>query len=292
MVDTSHLTKEQEQYERGMKHRPHVVILGAGATVAAIPFGDKNGKKSSCMDGFLEKTGLDKILCNLDLKTNSTNLEDIYSEIFEKSKIYEEFQIMKEKIEKLIFDYFSNMRIPDEPTIYDHLLLSLRKKDLIASFNWDPLIIQAGFRIIKQFPTITLPTIVFLHGNVSVYFEKTTNRIRFCPYEKINDVDLEKSQLLYPVKQKDYESNRIIKGAWDLLKAFMRAAYMVTIFGYSAPKSDSAAIELMKEAWGNVEKRNLEEIEVIDIKSKDAVREIWKDFIHTHHFTYSNDFYK
>jgi len=33
------------EYERLMKNRPHVVILGAGATMAAIPGGDKNGKK-------------------------------------------------------------------------------------------------------------------------------------------------------------------------------------------------------------------------------------------------------
>lgn len=33
-----------EEYEYYMKNRPHVVILGAGASCAAIPNGDKNGK--------------------------------------------------------------------------------------------------------------------------------------------------------------------------------------------------------------------------------------------------------
>lgn len=37
-------------FEELMKKRPHVVILGAGASCAAIPNGDKNGKKISAMN--------------------------------------------------------------------------------------------------------------------------------------------------------------------------------------------------------------------------------------------------
>lgn len=40
-----------------MKNRPHVVLLGAGATMAAIPNGDKNGRKSSVMNNFIEELG-------------------------------------------------------------------------------------------------------------------------------------------------------------------------------------------------------------------------------------------
>lgn len=51
--------KENEnEYERVMKNRPHVVILGAGATMAAIPGGDKNGRRSSVMSGFIESLGV------------------------------------------------------------------------------------------------------------------------------------------------------------------------------------------------------------------------------------------
>jgi hypothetical protein len=35
------------------------------------------------------------------------------------------------------------MEIPDHVTLYDELLLTLRSKDLIATFNWDPLLLQA-----------------------------------------------------------------------------------------------------------------------------------------------------
>jgi hypothetical protein len=47
-------SEKANQYEHLMKNRPHVVILGAGATMAAIPNGDKNGRKSSIMNGFIK----------------------------------------------------------------------------------------------------------------------------------------------------------------------------------------------------------------------------------------------
>ena len=47
-----------EKYELYTKTRPHVVILGAGASCATISTGDKYGKKISAMSGFIEKLGL------------------------------------------------------------------------------------------------------------------------------------------------------------------------------------------------------------------------------------------
>lgn len=40
----------------------HTVILGAGATMAAIPHGDKNGKKSAVMNGMIQKLALYDLL--------------------------------------------------------------------------------------------------------------------------------------------------------------------------------------------------------------------------------------
>lgn len=59
----------------------HTVILGAGATIAAIPNGDKNGRKSSVMNGLIEKLNLQEVLDGIELRTQSSNLEDIYSEL-------------------------------------------------------------------------------------------------------------------------------------------------------------------------------------------------------------------
>ena len=59
----------------------HTVILGAGATIAAIPNGDKNGRKSSVMNGLIEKLNLHEVRKGIELRTQSDNLEDIYSEL-------------------------------------------------------------------------------------------------------------------------------------------------------------------------------------------------------------------
>ena len=44
----------------------------------------------------------------------------------------------------------------------------------------------------------------------------------------------------------------------------------------------------MREAWGEAEQRNLEEIELIDIKTPDELRQTWEPFIDTHHYRISH----
>lgn len=112
--------------------KPHVVILGAGATIAAIPNGDKNRIKSSVMNNFFEITNLKHLLNEFEIKTKSNNLEDIYSELYENP-------LYKDKLGSIndaIFRYFNKLELPDKPTIYDYLILGLTDKDLIATFNW------------------------------------------------------------------------------------------------------------------------------------------------------------
>lgn len=73
----------------------------------------------------------------------------------------------------------------------------------------------------------------------------------------------------------------------DLLKH----AFMVSIFGYGAPTSDASAIALLKNAWGSVDERSMEEFEIIDVRDEDDLRETWSPFIHTHHYRVENSFY-
>ena len=266
--------------------KSHTIILGAGATIAAIPNGDKNGKNSSVMNGLLKKLNLEDLLSGVELQTKSENLEDIYSELYEREDCSE---IVKE-LEKRLYGYFASLELPDEPTIYDMLVLSLTNKDCIATFNWDPLLIQAYVRCSKI--TENLPHILCLHGNVAVGF--CEKHIEFgvldynCPqcYNRF-----EPTKLLYPVKNKDYSSDKYINWCWEALDYFINESYMLTIFGYSAPKSDVEAVNLMKKAWGKVEERQLEEVSVIDIADKESVLDTWKDFIHTHHYRYSKSFF-
>ncbi|WP_342533324.1 hypothetical protein MHB40_20365 [Lysinibacillus sp. FSL K6-0057] len=113
----------------------------------------------------------------------------------------EEYEAIRIELENRIYDYFNKFEIPDEPTIYDFLILSLTNKDLIATFNWDPLLTQAYQRCSNI--TRNLPELVFLHGTVSLgicYKDKSAGLIDECcskcrnPFEKI--------PLLYPVREK------------------------------------------------------------------------------------------
>ena len=278
--------EEQKEYERIMKNRPHLVILGAGATMAAIPHGDKNGRKSSVMNGFIEALGMTELLANVSLKTSSANLEDIYSELHSRP----ECAAVREALDSRIRAYFSELELPSAPNIYDLLLLSLRRKDLVATFNWDPLLLQAYQRACKI--TKDLPDLAFLHGNVLVGYCRShkwggilTARCRECgePFEP--------APLLYPIAHKDYAADPYIQDNWNAVRNRLKRAYLVTVFGYSAPKTDSEAIALMKEAWGAVHERELEDFEFIDIRDEDALIASWQDFVHSHHYQVHNDFF-
>lgn len=277
---------DAKEFEVIMKNRPHVVLLGAGASVAAIPNGDKNQKKTSVMAGFIGKLGMTDAIEKANLKTKSDNLEDIYSELNSRPECKE----ITLELEKRIYDYFYGFEIPDEPTVYDFLILSLTKKDLIATFNWDPLLLQAYIRVSKL--TNNLPELSFLHGNTYV---------GICTEHKIGGLiksrctqcgkPFEPTKLLYPVKEKDYTNDPFIKDSWNVVKHYLKRAYMFTIFGYSAPKTDVSAIDLLKEAWGTVENRNLEEVEIIDIKPEDELHQTWDEFIHSHHYSTHSSFF-
>lgn len=48
----------------------------------------------------------------------------------------------------------------------------------------------------------------------------------------------------------------------------------------------------MKKAWGSVNDRNLEQFEIIDVRSEEEVTYSWRDFIHTHHYDYRTSFFE
>jgi hypothetical protein len=278
--------EEIKEYQRLMKNRPHVVILGAGATMAAIPNGDKNGKKSSVMNGFIEALEMTEIINGIKLKTRSNNLEDIYSELHSRP----ECDAIREELDRRIRSYFSALELPSQPNIYDLLLLALRKKDLVATFNWDPLLLQAYQRV-RRF-TKDLPDLAFLHGNVLVGYCRNhkcggilTARCWECG-ESFQPVPL-----LYPVAHKNYASDPYIQDNWKAVRNKLVRAYFVTVFGYSAPKTDAEAIALMKDAWGAVEERTLEDFEFIDIRDEDALITSWEEFVHSHHYQVHSDFF-
>ena len=264
---------EDKALIEAMRKRPHVFVLGAGATKATIPNGDKYGRKSPVMENFMQEIGLDDLLRGVKLKTKSNNIEDIYSELSDKP----EYGDIVRKIEEGIVSHYRQMQIPDTPTLYDYLILSLRSKDCIATFNWDPLLIEAYNRVNKI--TQNLPQMLFLHSCVEVgvcencrHYEPYRNH-----YCSICGKPLVSPKLLFPVKHKDYSQSIYIKDAWDRFSYYLENACIVTIWGYSAPKSDSEAKAMMLKAFSS-QFRELDQIEVVDIAEEEMLYKTWSPF--------------
>ncbi len=265
--------------------RPHIVILGAGASLASFPDGDIDGNILPVMDNLIEVIGIGSILDSMEIPHTQRNFEEVYSELHKRGN--EQDLVV---IEKQIEFYFSQMRLPYKPTLYDHLVLSLRKKDVIATFNWDPFLFLALQRNHRKGE---MPNAVFLHGNVAIGVceedRKFGPRGTPCP---TCGTAFKAVRLLYPVREKNYTSAPFIRSQWEFLQIILKSAYMLTIFGYGAPESDAEAIALMQQAWGKAEERNLEEIELIDTRSEEELLKTWESFIHTHHYRVFDDFYK
>lgn len=116
----------------------HVVILGAGASVASTKFApEKNGFELPTMKDFIEVVGLED-LCDQHPQ-HRDNFEKWYSHIHENCTNPKDLKDIQSRVRS----YFSKLQLPPVPTIYDYLVMSLRSKDLIATFNWDPFLYQA-----------------------------------------------------------------------------------------------------------------------------------------------------
>ena len=269
--------------------RPHVVLLGAGASRAAFPHGDRASRRVPLMDDLVDIVGLKQEIEDTGERfENDHNFESIYSRLDSGSE--PKHKRAKRNIEKKIEEYFSALQLPpDQATIYDHLLLSLRGGDAVFTFNWDPFLFDAYERNHRIVP---LPGIFFLHGNVRIgrcptHNEKWGRKQDWCP-------DCEKPfkpvPLLYPVEKKGYSKDPYISQSWEAAKQLFEDALVITILGYSAPDSDQDAVALLKSAWVNRSSRKLEHVEVIDIDEESILYERWKPFTPTYHFHRRQDF--
>ena len=135
---------------------------------------------------------------------------DDFEKLFSMLATSGEHDDMVAKIERAVFDYFACMELPEVPTLYDHLVLSLRDKDVIATFNWDPFLVQAMSR---NAHVKSRPLTLFLHGNVAIGYCMAHERMsvgyrgHYCRKcgERFSD-----SRLLYPVAEKDYNSDAFL----------------------------------------------------------------------------------
>ena len=244
-------------------------------------------KKLPLLRDFVDVIGLEKEMEAAGVSPPYDDFESIYSAIHSNSDLTK----IRESIDKKVTEYFSSLELPNEPTLYDHLVLSLRPKDIIATFNWDPFLWNALHRNHKFTEG---PCVLFLHGSVAIsrcpaceiVVSRSSIRCHKC------GGNLEEIPILFPVDKKDYVTDPAISGHWRTMKRAMKVAWVFTVFGYSAPKTDVEAIELLKEGWGSANNRELEQIEIIDIADEDTLIKSWKEFIHSHHYSIFDNFYE
>ena len=280
----------QQEIDATLRAAPHVVLLGAGASKAALPGGDLHGRQVPL---------LRDIAADLHLASRfPAELRDLAGSDFEAaySRLYDRNPDLTAEIDEQVREYFAQLELPTEPTIYDALLLSLRDKDAVFTFNWDPFLFQAHLRLQRAgVPGTSLPTIWFLHGNVAVGFCEQHEQVRGIPGARCWHCGnhLMSSRLLFPVEHKDYQDGSMIEREWAAAQMHLRHAFMFTVFGYSAPVTDVEARQLLKDAWGDVEDRRMEQTEIINRPGvdHDALREVWSPFIHTHHYEIHESFY-
>jgi hypothetical protein len=287
MASSPHEASVEDEINAISMGRPHVILLGAGASRAAFINGDRSGKKLPLMADFINHVPIRDLLKAGGLEGEITNFEVAYSAIVTDPKKAE----VRAQLERAIFEYFDSLKMPDRPTLYDHLILSLRPKDVIATFNWDPFLIQAVLR--NRLLNGKVPSILFLHGNVLSGFCQTDGvtgvRDATCSRCKTPFMSV---PLLYPIANKYYEQHQPIAKAWDYLRKSLKDAFMFTVFGYGAPDSDSSAMNLLRGAWGNAIDRSLEQTEIIDTREKEFLEKTWEPFIHTHHYEIHTNFYE
>lgn len=255
--------------------RPHVVLLGAGASRAAFPNGEGTGKHLPLMNDFCKTLELTTLLNNAGIDPTQ-NFESIYSNI--------KNMTVRATLEEHINRYFLSLSLPSTVTDYDRLLLSLREKDAVFTFNWDPFLFDAW---VRNHRVAKLPEIFFLHGNVRIgsciKHQQWGRKYDICP--ACNAIFSE-VPLLYPIEKKDYSENatEYIKKAWKKAEYFFKHAFTLTIFGYGAPSSDTEAVKLLHNAWFDGSTRKLDHIEIIDIADSNTLHERWHSFTPTNHY--------
>jgi hypothetical protein len=267
---------------------PHFVLVGAGASKAALPHGDKNG-----MDlPLLRDVAVDLRLAASfprDLRElAATDFEAAYSRLAERDPT------QAATLENDVADYFGRLQLPDDACLYDALLLSLRSRDAIFTFNWDPLLFISRVRLNQLGLNDDLPHIFYLHGNVTAaYCERddvfgyTNGNCSQCgdPFTP--------TRLLFPVEHKNYNDDPGIRRAWEAADAYLKHTFMFTVFGYSAPVTDVEALDLLRQGWGDKSDRAMEQMEIIHRPGVDTDKlvERWQPFIHSHHYGLHDSFY-
>ena len=265
---------------------PHVVILGAGASKAAFGGGDASGRLVPVMDELPQVLGDPWRELVEGANLAGAGFESQFMRLHESATNHARL----DEIDGMLRSYFSSLVLPDHPTIYDYLVLGLRPKDVIATFNWDPFLMLAHARNRAVSP---LPEIRFLHGCVR-YASCLGHDVLGQPGEccPMCRKALVESSILFPHGDKDYASDGIIARDWAFVTERLKAAFHLTIFGYSGPATDYKAKELLLNGWKRTPMRRVSHVEIIDVDDADVLRRNWRKFIPFHHDMVDQSFWE
>lgn len=113
------------------------------------------------MNDLISILELAALVAPLGLRADLGDFEQVYDELARDPRLMR----TASEVDRRVREHFERLKLPGEATAYDYLLLSLREKDVVATFNWDPFLLQA----LRRHRTLRrLPAVLFLHGNVAV----------------------------------------------------------------------------------------------------------------------------
>ena len=113
------MTKEEEIKRVHGNGGTHVVILGAGTSIAStIRNPEKYGRILPSMNNIVDIVGLTDIVDTLpnEFQVDINDFEKLYSRLRDSGLFKNEIEVIENKI----YDYFKDLKLPDEPIIYDY----------------------------------------------------------------------------------------------------------------------------------------------------------------------------
>ena len=79
MKTSDYTVTTKQEIDAYFMQRPHIVLLGAGASVATIPNGDANGKRIPVMKNLIKTLNIEHLINDLPNDIKESDFENIYS---------------------------------------------------------------------------------------------------------------------------------------------------------------------------------------------------------------------
>ena len=117
--------------------RSQFILLGARASRTSFPDGARSLRQIPVMHELVDTLAL-RTLIERVVRFQNEDFELIYSRLAADSQ----HDATKREIGK-VGAYFSSLNLPEEATIYNRILLSLRKGDAVFTFDWDTFLFDA-----------------------------------------------------------------------------------------------------------------------------------------------------